>query len=65
MRLLVSLIVIIYLVGVGVCLSPTFRDKWSSAPTSELVASVGQALPSALAWPARIYHDVTGNEARV
>ena len=63
MRALVGFLVIVYLVGVGVCLSPTFRDKWNSAPTSELVASVGQALPGALAWPARVYHDVADREA--
>ena len=65
MRLLIGIIVIVYLVGVGVCLSPTFREKWSSAPTSELVASVEQAVPSALAWPARIYHNMAGREAPV
>jgi hypothetical protein len=63
MRLLLSFVVIIYLVGVGVSLSPTFREKWSSAPASDLVASVGQALPSALAWPARVYHDVADRGA--
>ena len=63
MRLLLSFIVIAYLVGVGVCLSPTFREKWTNAPASELLASVGQALPSALAWPARVYHDVADRGA--
>lgn len=65
MRMLIALIVIVYLVGVGVYLSPTFRDKWSSAPASELFASVGQALPAALAWPAHVYHDLSGRDTRV
>lgn len=65
MRMLISLLVIIYLVGVGVSLSPTFRDKWNSAPASELCASVGQALPAALAWPARMYRDLSGRETNV
>ena len=60
MRMLIALIVIVYLVGVGVVLSPTVRDKWSSVPASELAASVVQALPNALAWPATVYHSLTG-----
>jgi hypothetical protein len=59
MRTLVALLVIVYLVGVGVQLSPTIEGKWSSATASELVASLAQALPDAFAWPARAYHSVT------
>jgi hypothetical protein len=55
MRLLVALFVIVYLVGVGVSLSPTIRSKWSSATASDLAASIGQDLPNAVAWPARAY----------
>jgi hypothetical protein len=58
MRALIALIVIVYLVGVGVVLSPTVRDKWSSATASDLASSVGQDLPFALAWPARVYRTV-------
>ncbi|MGD0641833.1 MAG: hypothetical protein ABSC22_13885 [Roseiarcus sp.] len=60
MRMLIAVIVIVYLVGVGVALSPTVRDKWSSVPASELAASVVQELPSALAWPAAAYRSLTG-----
>jgi len=60
MRLIIALIVIVYLVGVGVVLAPTIQGKWNSATASELTASVGDALPTALAWPARVYHSVTG-----
>ena len=49
MRALISLIVIIYLVGVGVALSPTIQAKWNSASASDLATSVGQALPNAIA----------------
>jgi hypothetical protein len=59
MRALIALIVIVYLVGVGVVLSPTIRAKWDSAPASDLAASVGQDLPYALAWPARVYRSMT------
>jgi hypothetical protein len=53
MRLLLALIIIVYLVGVGVVLSPTVRSGWNSEPASALTDHVVQALPDALAWPAR------------
>jgi hypothetical protein len=58
MRLLLALILIAYLVGVGVAISPTIRTQWNGAPASELVASVAQELPNALAWPARSFHAI-------
>ncbi len=61
MRALIALIVIVYLVGVGVALSPTFRAEWNSGAASNLFASIGQALPNALAWPAGIYHSMTNH----
>jgi hypothetical protein len=60
MRVIIALIVILYLVGVGVVLAPTLQAKWNSGTASELAASVGQALPDALAWPARAYRSMTG-----
>ncbi len=59
MRLLLALIIIIYLVGVGVVLSPIV--PWNSAPASALAESVAQTLPDALAWPVRAAHAVTGS----
>jgi hypothetical protein len=59
MRVLIALIVILYLVGVGVALSPTIQAKWSSASASDLATSVAQELPNAIAWPARAYHSIT------
>lgn len=53
MRLLIGLIIIIYLVGVGVVLSPTVRSDWNSQPASVLTDHVVHALPDALAWPAK------------
>ena len=61
MRLLIAIIVIAYLVGVGVVLSPTIRDKWSTDPASVLAASIVQELPGALAWPATVYRSLTGH----
>ena len=59
MRAVIALIVIVYLVGVCVVLSPVIRAEWNSGSASNLATSVGQALPNALAWPAGIYHSMT------
>jgi hypothetical protein len=53
MRLVIALIVIVYVVGVGVVLSPTIQAKWSDAPASNFATSVADALPNAVAWPVR------------
>ena len=60
MRLLIALLVIVYLVGIGTMLAPTFKAKWSSGTPSELAASVIQDLPAALAWPATLYRSLAG-----
>ncbi len=59
MRMLIALVVIVYLVGVGVALSPTIQAKWNTASASDLAASVTQALPNAVAWPARAFHSIS------
>lgn len=65
MRILIALIVVIYLVGVGVVLSPTIQGKWSSASGSDLTTSVAEALPDALAWPTTAFHSLrTSSEAK-
>jgi hypothetical protein len=53
MRSVLAVILITYFVGVSIILSPTIESKWSVAPASNL-ANVGQELPYALAWPARL-----------
>jgi hypothetical protein len=60
MRAIIALIVIVYLVGVGVVLAPTIQAKWNGASASDLATGVGQALPTALAWPAGVYRSITG-----
>jgi len=60
MRALIGLIVIVYFVGVGVVLAPTVRGKWSEGTASGLSASVAQALPGAMAWPAGVYRSLMG-----
>jgi hypothetical protein len=60
MRVFIALVIIIYLIGVGVTLAPTFQAKWSTATAAELTASIGEALPGAFAWPVTAYHSLTG-----
>lgn len=58
MRLILLLIVIVYLVGIGVALSPAVQARWNSGSASEFVSGVARDLPSAAAWPARAYHSI-------
>jgi hypothetical protein len=61
MRLLLAIIVIIYLVGVGVVLSPVIRSTWNTEPASVLTDHVVQVLPEALAWPVKAAHALAGS----
>jgi hypothetical protein len=58
MRSVLAVILITYLVGVGIILSPTIESKWSVAPASDLSATITQELPYAMAWPARLVHEL-------
>ncbi len=58
MRGLIALLVIVDLVGVGVALAPTVEAKWTSGTAAQFVDGVGQQLPYALVWPARVYRDI-------
>jgi len=62
MRLLVLLIVVVYFVGIGVVLAPTIQSKWNSETASVLASSVLQALPGAVAWPARAVRSVSAHD---
>ena len=55
MRIISSLVVIIYIVGIGVVLAPTIQGKWNGGSASDFATSVVQALPNAAAWPARAF----------
>jgi hypothetical protein len=57
MRLFLALFVMIYLIGVGVVLSPEIRAKWDHATASELATSIVKALPDAFAWPATLFQE--------
>jgi hypothetical protein len=63
MRAFVALVIIVYLIGVGVALAPTFQSKWNSGTAAELASSLGQALPGAFAWPVTVYHSLTEPKA--
>jgi hypothetical protein len=56
MRLVISLIIIVYLVGVGVVLAPVIQSAWNSETASAFFDSIGKALPDALTWPVRLAH---------
>ncbi len=60
MRLLLALILIVYLVGVGVVLAPVVGSAWNNETASAFANSLAQALPDALAWPARLGHAQAG-----
>jgi hypothetical protein len=60
MRMFIALVVIIYLVGIGVVLSPTISTKWNTATASDLFGSMWLELPGAMSWPVSVYHRVTG-----
>jgi hypothetical protein len=53
--MIISLVAIIYIVGIGVVLSPTVQTKWSGASASDFTSSVLGALPYAAAWPVRVF----------
>ena len=59
MRVLIAVIVIIYFIGVGVALAPIVRANWNSETAADFAASVGHALPDALAWPANAYRSLS------
>ncbi len=61
MRVLISLLLIIYVVGIGIVLAPTVQGKWTNSSASDLASSVVQALPSAAAWPVTAYHRLSGH----
>lgn len=61
MRMLITLVVVAYLVGVGVTLAPTIKATWNTAPASQFVESVLAELPRALLWPVTAYRSIAEN----
>ena len=65
MRLLIAVLVVVYIAGIGVVLSPTIQAKWIGAPASNFASSVADALPDAAAWPVRAFQSMTNHGDRV
>ena len=65
MRLLISLLLIAYLVGVGVTLSPTIKTKWTTVTASQFFEDLVAELPNALAWPATAYRRLADRDTPV
>jgi hypothetical protein len=61
MRGLLTLIAIIYLIGVGVALAPMIQENWRHATVSQLVAGIVQDLPAAATWPAKAYRTLVAH----
>lgn len=58
MRSLLVIIVLVYFVGIGVVLAPTFESHWNSGTPAELRDAVVRRLPFASAWPVTLYHNI-------
>ena len=53
---ILTLLVIVYLVGIGVVLAPTVQGEWNTGTASDFFGSILQELPVAAAWPVALYH---------
>jgi hypothetical protein len=53
---ILTLLVIVYLVGIGAVLAPTVQGEWNTGTASEFSQSILQQLPVAAAWPVTLYH---------
>lgn len=53
---ILTLLVIVYLVGIGVVLAPTVQGGWNTGTASQFFGSILQKLPVAAAWPVTLYH---------
>ena len=53
---ILSLLVIVYLIGIGVVLAPTIQAQWNAGTASEFSGRILQELPAAARWPVTLYH---------
>jgi hypothetical protein len=58
-RIALSLLAIVYVVGVGVYLGPSIWAGWSSSNAGMMVENVSSALPDALAWPISAFRSIS------
>jgi hypothetical protein len=59
MRGIIWFLVVVYLVGVGVELAPVVQSQWNSGTAADFASTIAHALPDALAWPMKVYRDLT------
>ena len=59
MRALITLVLLVYLVGVGVVLAPALQADRGGAPAAVFAPSLIKNLPQALAWPEAAYRKLT------
>ncbi len=59
MRGIITLLIVVYLIGVGVELAPVVQSRWNSGTAADFASSVAEALPDALAWPMKVYRNLT------
>ena len=65
MRALIALIVVVYIVGIGVVLSPTIRDKWTGSSGIRFHHKHDAGTPDrAMAWPATVISEAYPNEVQ-
>jgi hypothetical protein len=60
---ILTLVVIVYLVGIGVVLAPTVQGEWNTGTASAFFGSILQELPVAAAWPVTLYHRMMDRSA--
>ena len=60
MRITLSLLAIVYLIGVAVYLAPSIWAGWSSSNAGMMVENISSDLPQALAWPVSAFRSISG-----
>jgi hypothetical protein len=57
---LISLLLLVYVIGIGVQLAPTVQGSWDKETAEQVFARVMDELPRAAAWPVRAFDSIRG-----
>jgi hypothetical protein len=57
---LISLLLLVYVIGIGVQLAPTVQGSWDKETAEQVFARVMDELPHAAAWPVRTFDSIRG-----
>jgi hypothetical protein len=57
---LISLLLLVYVIGIGVQLAPTVQESWDRETAEQVFARVMDELPRAAAWPVRAFDSIRG-----